>query len=375
MNWSLVNMEEMIDTGLIRLGRGKVISKKDINACPGQYPIYSSARLNDGKFGEYGNYMFDEELITWSVDGGGSFFYRPKHRFSVTNVGGTLRVLDRNKVHYKYLYYVLSYKHSRLLFDWTSKAHPSVIRRLYTEIPLPPLAEQKRIAAILDAADALRAKRRESLAELDRLLQSTFLDLFGDPVTNPKGWDRRTLGEITTIEAAMVDPRKEAYSQLLHYGPDRIEKDTGELLPAKTAEEDELISGKFLCSPGEILYSKIRPYLNKVALVKQPCLCSADVYPVRPNTEVLTKEYLLMLLRSAGFLDYVAGFSRRANIPKLNRKQFAGYNAPTPPINLQNHFATIVESIERQKTRLRAHLAELDTLFASLQSRAFNGEL
>ena len=62
------------------------------------------------------------------------------------------------------------------------------------QIPLPPLAEQKRIAGILDAADALRAKRREALAQLDTLLQSTFLDMFGDPVTNPMGW------EVTTVE-------------------------------------------------------------------------------------------------------------------------------------------------------------------------------
>jgi type I restriction enzyme S subunit len=173
----------------------------------------------------------------------------------------------------------------------------------------------------------------------------------------------------------MIDPTEKKYRELLHYGPDRIEKHTGELLPALTAEEDGLISGKFLCTAGEILYSKIRPYLNKVALVKQPCLCSADIYPVTASAEFLTKEYLWVLLRSKAFLDYVAGFSRRANIPKLNRKQFAGYFAPTPPLDLQNRFAIFVESIEQQKTRLRAHLAELDTLFASLQTRAFNGEL
>ena len=257
----------------------------------------------------------------------------------------------------------------------TSQPKLALFRIAEIPIPLPPLAEQKRIAGILDAADALRAKRRESLAQLDTLLQATFLDMFGDPVTNPMGWERRILGEITSIEAPMVDPREEEYRQLLHYGPDRIEKDTGELLPAKTAEEDELISGKFLCSPGEILYSKIRPYLNKVALALEKCLCSADVYPVRPNREALTKEFLVMLLRSTAFLDYVAGFSRRANIPKLNRKQFAGYKAPVPPLDLQRRFTTIVESVEAQKARMRAHLAELDALFASLQSRAFNGEL
>ena len=66
-------------------------------------------------------------------------------------------------------------------------------------IPLPPLPEQKRIAAILDAADTLRAKRRESLEQLDKLVQSVFLDMFGDPVTNPKGWTKRPLGKLMRI--------------------------------------------------------------------------------------------------------------------------------------------------------------------------------
>lgn len=242
-------------------------------------------------------------------------------------------------------------------------------------MPLPPLAEQKRIAAILDAADDLRAKRRKTISELDTLLQSTFLEMFGDPVTNPMGWKRRFLGDMTSINAPMVDPTEKQYRNLLHYGPDRIEKDTGKRLPALTAEEDGLVSGKFFCNPGEILYSKIRPYLNKVALVNGKCLCSADIYPVSPDESVLKKEYLWVLLRSKAFLDYVAGFYRRANIPKLNRKQFAGYKAPVPPLSLQRRFAAIVEKVEQQKSRLQAHLDELDTLLASLQSRAFKGEL
>ena len=283
---------------------------------------------------------------------------------------GTKVLVPKVESDTKYLYYALS------AIEIPSAGYSRHYKFLKeTLIPLPPLAEQKRIAGILDAADALRAKRRESFAQLDSLLQSTFLDMFGDPATNPMGWDRRALGDITSIDAPMVDPKKEEYRQLLHYGPDRIEKDSGELLPALTAEEDQLISGKFLCSPGDILYSKIRPYLNKVALVQQECLCSADVYPVRPDIRVLTKEFLVMLLRSRAFLGYVAGFSRRANIPKLNRRQFAGYQAPVPPIDLQHRFAAIAESVEQQKVTQRAHLAELDTLFASLQQRAFNGEL
>ena len=153
-DWPVKTLDALCNEGVVSLGRGKVISKKDIAADPGPYPIYSSARENEGKFGEYGAYMFDEEMITWSIDGGGRLFYRPKHKFSVTNVGGTLRVLDSKVLEIRYLHRALENLHSRKVFDWVFKAHPSVIRKVYDEIPVPPLEEQKRIVALLDAATA-----------------------------------------------------------------------------------------------------------------------------------------------------------------------------------------------------------------------------
>ena len=73
-NWEQVSLDSIINSGMIELGRGNIISKDDINNYPGPFPIYSSSAHNNGKFGEYAKYMFDEELVTWSVDGGGSFF-------------------------------------------------------------------------------------------------------------------------------------------------------------------------------------------------------------------------------------------------------------------------------------------------------------
>ena len=74
------------DEGLIKLGRGNVISKTDLSDFPGEYPVYSSSATGRGEFGRYGKYMFDEERISWSIDGGGRFFYRHAHKYSVTNV-------------------------------------------------------------------------------------------------------------------------------------------------------------------------------------------------------------------------------------------------------------------------------------------------
>jgi len=152
--FSLVELE---DLKLIELGRGKVISKKDLNANPGNYPVYSSAKTGGGIFGTWGNYDFNEEMITWSVDGGGDLFHRNKHKFSITNVGGFIKVLDKNKINTKYLYYALKNLHNGINFDWVKKAHPSVLRKEYNYIPVPSLQEQEKIVEKLDTFMKLKS--------------------------------------------------------------------------------------------------------------------------------------------------------------------------------------------------------------------------
>jgi type I restriction enzyme S subunit len=150
-NWQEKKLSQLNDEKLIELGRGDVISKTDIINKPGDYPIYSSSVKNNGLFGHYGKYMFDEELITWSIDGGGDFFYRPSGKFSVTNVSGWLRVLNRS-LNCKFLLLQLQILHERQVFDYQTKAHPSVIRGLY-RIKIPVIEEQKKIAEFLTILD------------------------------------------------------------------------------------------------------------------------------------------------------------------------------------------------------------------------------
>lgn len=171
--WEVKRLEALESRGDIQLLRGSIISQKDISNNPGEYPIYSSSIQSNGLFGKYGRYMLDEELITWSIDGGGHFFYRPKHRFSVTNVCGYIRVLS-NMISCKYLAYQLQLLHSRKFFDYTMKAHPSVIRKEYI-VSLPNVAEQEAIAAVLRDMDAqiaaLEAQRTKTHALKQGMMQ------------------------------------------------------------------------------------------------------------------------------------------------------------------------------------------------------------
>lgn len=153
--------------GWLELGRGKVISKEDIENSPGEYPVYSSAFTDDGFFGKYGEYLFSDERVSWSIDGGGMPFYRHKHRYSLTNVSGWMRVVNKSALNTRYLYYAVFNEWYRNSFDYALKAHPSVIRDLYA-IPLPTLEIQQRIADYLDRETA---EIDAAVADLDKYVK------------------------------------------------------------------------------------------------------------------------------------------------------------------------------------------------------------
>jgi type I restriction enzyme S subunit len=132
-----------------------------------------------------------------------------------------------------------------------------------------------------------------------------------------------------------------------------------------------VISGKYLFSPRHIIYSKIRPNLNKVALPDFDGLCSADAYPILPKEEICNREYLGYTLRSRCFLDYILAFSNRTNLPKVNKNQVEGFVLPLPPIDLQNKFTTFVKQVDKSKVAVQKALDETRILFDSLMQKYF----
>lgn len=246
------------------------------------------------------------------------------------------------------------------------------------EIPLPPLAEQKRIAAILDAADALRAKRRESLAQLDTLLQSTFLNMFGDPVTNPKGWEVKKLDDLVTklgdgLHGTPIYSESGNYyfvnGNNLRDGKIHIDNST------KRVDETEYLKHKRELNDTTMLVS-INGTIGKVAFYDgENIVLGKSACYFNLKTEQINSQYLYHQINSQYFMDYAIGQATGSTIKNVSLKTMRSFPVLYAPLDLQRCFATIVESIERQKTLLRAHLTELDTLFDSLQSRAFNGEL
>ena len=133
-----IKLKQAVEQGIINLKRGEVIPKQS-QSSENIYPVYSSSVQNKGLMGFHNSYMFDKELISWSIDGGGHLFYRPRHKFNVTNVCG---VLETSCFDYVFLCEVLKEQHRKLLFDYQNKAHPSVIQELY-QVPMLEISEQR----------------------------------------------------------------------------------------------------------------------------------------------------------------------------------------------------------------------------------------
>lgn len=242
------------------------------------------------------------------------------------------------------------------------------------EIPLPNLATQQRIATILDQADALIQNNRAIVQKYDALTQSLFLDMFGDIKSNSKNWDLKPFEYFAKFDTKMTSDF-EKYADKPHIGIANIEKETGKLVDYKLISEENLSSGKYIFDESHIIYSKIRPNLNKVALPNFSGLCSADSYPLKVISKNTNRIFFAYVLRSDSFVDFILTHSTRTNIPKANKEQMKKYIGIAPPIELQNQFAERVAVIEAQKQQAQLELAKSEALFQSLLQRAFKGEL
>ena len=246
------------------------------------------------------------------------------------------------------------------------------------QIPLPPLDEQKRIAGILDAADALRAKRREALAQLDTLLQSTFLAMFGDPVTNPMGWDAPPLADFCKTGTGGTPSRGKM--QRYYEGGTIPWVKSGELREEVITSTGEHITEAALRETSVKLVPKDALLLalygatvGRLGILGIRATTNQAVCHIIPNS--LRADFRYMFHSLSNQVSYLVGRGVGGAQPNISQGIIKSLAIPLPPLNLQHRYATIVKSIEQQKASQRTHLAELDTLFASLQSRAFRGDL
>jgi len=247
-------------------------------------------------------------------------------------------------------------------------------------MPLPPVPEQRRIAEILDQADALRAKRRAALAQLDTLTQSIFLDMFGDPVLNPRGLPIQKMIDL-------VDAERPISYGILMPGPDQeagvkyvrvVDMQDGGIELSGIRQTTAAISNAYrrsLLKSGDLLMS-IRGHVGRLAVVP-PALDKANITQDTARLAIAGAEpvFVRECLRTTGFQRWMARHTKGVAVRGINLGDVKLMPVITPQLSEQKAFVRLAGAADELKIAARATLSELGELFASLQHRAFRGEL
>ncbi|WP_374474479.1 restriction endonuclease subunit S [Zoogloea sp.] len=250
------------------------------------------------------------------------------------------------------------------------------------EIPTPRPAEQQKIAECLSSVDELMAAQARKVDALKTHKKGLMQQLFPrEGETQPRlrfpefqnagEWEDKTLGDIVQVASGQVAPTQPPYSGFPQIGSENIESNTGKLVNVKSAGEKGVISGNYIFDENDVLYSKIRPALNKAAAPDFKGICSADIYPIRPANDGLLRSYLLYLLLSDKFLEHAIRSSDRGKIPKINREDLLRYVDAIPKPPEQQRIASCLSNLDALIAAETQKLATLKTHKKGLMQQLF----
>jgi len=323
------------------------------------YPVYGA----NGKIGFYSEYTHEFPTLMITCRGatcGNVHISEPKSYINGNAMA--LDELDFNRADLKYLYYFFL---SRGFEDVISgSAQPQITGQGLTkvEIPLPPLPEQKRIAAILDKADAIRRKRQQAIQLADDFLRAVFLDMFGDPVTNPKGWPLKPLGNLVINKDGKRRPIKASHradiaGKYPYYGASGVIDYVNDFI----FEGPHLLIGE----DGANLLARSTP----IAFIADGQYWVNNHAHVLGEKDGLSLDYLEFSINMRSLEPFVSGSAQ----PKLNQENLNKIPVQVPPAALIEKFLAALKKHRIYMERVSA--SEPESLFASLSQKAFRGEL
>jgi type I restriction enzyme S subunit len=290
-----------------------------------------------------------------------------------------IEALDNTKLHVRYLFYFLARYVERLRAMSIGGVIKYIKLDYLTEakIPLPDVQEQRRIAEVLDRAEGLRAKRRATLAQLDILTQSIFLDLFGDPATNPKGFPVATIGEIGTVITGNTPSREkpEYFGTAIEWiKSDNINTPHYYLTQATEGLSEMGKSVARTAPPNSILVTCIAgspDCIGNAAMTDREVAFNQQINALVPHKA--EPHFIYAQLRVGKRLIRKASTDGMKDM--VTKSRFEKILLPSPPIALQHDFARQIVAVEKAKAKNGVFVSGLDSLFSSLQHRAFRGEL
>ena len=346
----------------------------------GKYPFYTSSDTLSKTLNEF---LFEKESLIFGT-GGLASIHHSNDKFAVSTDCFVTQPKDLKYVYAKYVYFYLS-GNMHLLENGFKGAGLKHISKGYIEdleIPLPSLKIQQKITAILDKADELRQYNKQLIEKYDALTQSLFLDMFGDPVKNEKGWKMKYLGDLCDVGSS----RRVFVDDLVEQGvPFYRGTEVGQM-----SLNDNIIPTLFIT---EQHYEKLKieTGVPKIGDLLMPSICpdgrifevtnnnpfyfkDGRVLWIKVNDKLINSVYLKKQLKAIFAIDY-AKIASGTTFAELKIFALKKINLHYPPIEVQNQFAERVQLIEHQKQQAQEAWAKSELLFQGLLQQAFKGEL
>lgn len=368
MKNNLVSLEKLIKEKTITIGRGEVISKEIIRKNLGNYPIYSSSIENDGKMGEYSNYMFDEDLITWSIDGGGNFFIRKNHKFSITNVCGFIKV-DKNKYDLQFLYEILQFQHRFLKFDYQFKAHPSVIKKIY-KVPIISLEEQVKISSKLSSINQMIKSQKLKITKVEFIKYAIISELMNFTETK----NNSNIKNFESIISKIIGGGTPSTMNKKYWDGDipwMTVKDMNSIYPTKTQDK---ISNKGLIESSSNLIKKnniivaTRIGLGKACILNFDTAINQDLKGIYLKENVETR-FVFFWYLSQSLMIQNLGYG--TTVHGIRLKELKNLKIFVPKIEKQKKIVQIISDIYDFIEELNFLLKKFENLKNSIQNDIF----
>jgi type I restriction enzyme S subunit len=352
----------------------KPITQKD--RVPGPYPYYGA----NGQQDSVADYIFDEPLVLLAEDGGHfgdadkTIAYQVEGKCWVNNHAHVLR--PKKDVDIRYICRHLERYDVTPFITGSTRGKLTKTAANNIPIALPPLEEQRRIAAILDKADGVRRKRKEAIRLTEELLKSTFLEMFGDPVTNPKGWEKIKLGNLCTIvRGGSPRPINDYLGGSIPWIKIGDATEGDDIYIYKTAEAikpDGVKKSRYL-EPGSLIFANCGVSLGFARILKIAGCIHDGWLAFSDLDKSINQIFLLKLLNS--ITEHFRAIAPDGTQPNLNTTIMKNFEIPVPPIDLQEKFAVVSHYLTDIIQKNSEMFEQSENLFNSLLQRAFRGEL
>ncbi len=266
-------------------------------------------------------------------------------------------------VNYRYLYYAL--KAIRIPNTGYNR-HFKWLRESF--IPYPSLNQQDQIVRQLDGINSLIELQKQKTKLLDELMASKFVELFGLPVSNTKGWKTQQMKTV----APEVNHTGSLSEKVWLLNLDQIEPHSGRVIDYLYVKRKDIGNSTCTFDTTNVLFSKLRPYLNKVVIPDRCGYASSELVPLQPVQTLINREYLAFMLRNTEFVYMISNKITGARMPRVSMNEFRRFEVPVPPLVLQNQFTSFTENVNKMKELYQKKIDSYEELLNKEMKRFFS---